>query len=75
MFKITCIFCHFSTIRFPFETLGFSKAFPGRSLRSCVYTVTFREMNYLRALKQLAAATKRFSGKQNFVNFRKFLYR
>ena len=22
MFEITCIFCHFSTIRFPFETLG-----------------------------------------------------
>ena len=21
MFEITCIFCHFSTIRFPFETL------------------------------------------------------
>ena len=22
MFEITCMFCHFSTIRFPFETLG-----------------------------------------------------
>ena len=54
MFEITCIFCHFSTIRFLFETLGLSKAFSGRSLRIYrVYTVTFREMNYLRALKQL----------------------
>ena len=40
-----------------------------------VYAVIFREMNILRTLKQLAAATKRFSGKQKFVKFRKLLYR
>ena len=52
-----------------------SKAFWDRSLRSCIYTVTFREMNILRTLKRLAAATKRFPGKQKFVKFRKSLYR
>ena len=47
MFEITCIFCHFNTIRFSFETLSISGL---RSLRSCIYTVTFREMNILGAL-------------------------
>ena len=23
MFEVTCVFCHLSTIRLPFETLGF----------------------------------------------------
>ena len=41
MFEITCIFCHFSKTRFPFETLG-TKAFSDRSVQSCIYTVTFR---------------------------------
>ena len=68
MFEIICIFCHFSTIRLP-------KGFSDRSQRSCIYTLTFREINVLRTLKRLAAATKRFSGKQKFVKFRKFLYR
>ena len=74
MFEITCIFYHFSTIRFPFEILGI-KDFSGPNLSSCIYTLIFREMNILRTLKQLAAATKRFSGKQKFVKFRKRLYR
>ena len=52
-----------------------SKAFSDRSLRSCIYTVTFPEMNILRTLKRLAAAIKRFLGKQKFVKFRKSLYR
>ena len=74
MSEITCIFYHFNTIRFPFETLE-SKVFSDRNLWSCIYTVTFREMNILRTLKRLAAATKRFSGKQKFVKFRKIFYR
>ena len=74
MFEITCIFCHFSTIRFPFKTLA-SKAFLDRSLRYCIYTVTFRDINILRTLKRLAAATKRFSGKHKFVKIRNFLHR
>ena len=40
-----------------------------------IYIVTFREINILRTLKRLAAATKRFSEKQKFVNIRTFLYR
>ena len=57
MFEITCIFCHFSTIRFPLETLGI----PGFLTRSCIYTVTFTEIKTLRTLKPLVAATKKFS--------------
>ena len=68
MLEITCIFCHFSAIRFPSETLG-NMAFSDRSLESCIYTVTLREVNVLRTLKRLAAATKRFFGKQKFVKF------
>ena len=68
MFEITCIFCHFSTIKFPFKTLGIS-GFSDRSLRSCIYTATFMEMNVLRTLQRLAATAKRFSGKQKFVKF------
>ena len=33
------------------------------------------ENNILRTLQRLAATTKRFSGKQKFVKFRKTLYR
>ena len=42
-----------------------SKAFSDRSLRSCIYTVTLREMNVLRTLKRLAAATKRILGNRS----------
>ena len=52
-----------------------STAFSDRSLRSYIYTVTFTEMSVFWTLKRLATATKRFSGKQKFVKFRKFLYR
>ena len=69
MFEIPCIFCHFSTTRFPFKTPGILGVLRC-SLRSCIYTVTFTEMNILRSLKRLAA-TKGFSGKQKFVKFRK----
>ena len=44
-----------------------SKALSDCSLPSFIYTVTFRDMNILKTLKRLAAATKRFSGKQKFV--------
>ena len=74
MFEITCIFCHFSTIRFPFKTLAIL-GFSDRSLRSYIYTVTFMEMDVLRTLQGLAATAKRFSGKQKFVKFQKTLYR
>ena len=74
MFEIPCIFCHFSTIRFPFKILDIL-GFLRRSLRSCTCTVTFMEMNILRTLQRLAATTKRFSGKQKFIKSRKTLYR
>ena len=73
---IAVYFCLKSHVYFAISVqLGFhskpqeSQAFSDRSLRSCIYTVTFRETNILRTLKRLAASTKRFSGKQKLVKF------
>ena len=59
---ILCLEAHvYFTISVQLDFHSKSQAFSDRSLRSCVYTVTFREMNILETLKRLAAATKRFS--------------
>ena len=58
MFEVTCIFCHFSTIRF-----SGPQAYSDLSLRSCIYTVTFREINILWTL------LKGFLGKRRSQNF------
>ena len=52
-----------------------SKAFSESSLWSYIYAITFREMNILRTLKWLTAATQRLYGKQKFIKFQKFIYR
>ena len=55
MFKITYVYFAIS-VQLDFHwKLYESKAFSDRSLRSAIYTVTYREMNILRTLKRLAA--------------------